>query len=504
MEVSISMRIFYIGSSYRPHLSFIRCDYAEFSAFITLIESRNPKLPLRSHMNDTEDWKLKDLCRRTNADDEHMHIGKRHRFRNHKGLCVVSQLADSTVLVYHGLQKGQVRVDHYAKKINYGWAHDSSLACFGLLIDGKLLATSRTRGTLIRVFNTENGGCSGCKEASSQSDDSDRSRRSVHRSDRRSRRRRSRHESDSESSSDDSGSDMDGRKRKSSRKITEEEIAQYLAKKAQRKALKVAKKLKTNTVSGYLNDSNPFGDSNLNEKFVWRKKIERETKLQEKVLSLLLNLSLDDDSKIGLVAEGAIDRVVAFLLREALSDCCALAATIITSLAVVEVNKATIGAFPGAIEALVAILRDGKGRERKEAATALYALCCFRDYRKRAVDCGAVPILLRGVECGLERGVEVIGLLVKCKEGREQLESYGGCVKILVHVLRNGSSRGIQYALLALTSLCFHSKEMLLVTLQEGVLDIFLGLVDDDNEKVRRNSSNLIRILRSGGNHWMY
>ncbi|WJX58828.1 hypothetical protein P8452_44241 [Trifolium repens] len=168
----------------------------------------------------------------------------------------------------------------------------------------------------------------------------------------------------------------------------------------------------------------------LHQRFVWRKKIERETKLQEKTLSLLLNLSLDDDSKIGLVAEGAIDRVVAFLLRDASSDCCALAATIITSLVVVEVNKATIGAFPGAIEALVAILRDGKGRERKEAATALYALCCFRDNRKR--------------------------------EGREQLESYGGCVKILVHVLRNGNSRGIQYALLALTSLCCHSKEMLL------------------------------------------
>ncbi|WJX70905.1 hypothetical protein P8452_54962 [Trifolium repens] len=371
-------------------------------------------------------------------------------FRNPKGLCVVSQLADSTVLVCHGLQKGQVRVDHYAKKkINYGWAHDLSLACFGLMIDGKL----------IRVFDTENGlfpnripnredkttmktitkvvldnkvylgivfdidvdrsaavdstGCefnrnrliglmavivleemilhpsrkerrrkksdnSAPESTSSQSDDSDRSRRSGHRSDRRSRRRRSRHESDSESSSDDSGSDRDGRKRKSSRKITEEEVAQYLAKKAQRKALKVAKKLKTNIVSGYSNDSNPFGDSNLNE-----------------------------------------------------------------NLAVVEVNKATVGAFPGAIEALVAILRDGKGRERKEAATALYALCCFCDNRKRAVDCGVVPILLRSVECGLERGVEVIGLLVKCKEGREQLESYGGCVKILVHVLRNGSSRSI-------------------------------------------------------------
>ncbi|XP_077220316.1 cactus-binding carboxy-terminal, cactin isoform X2 [Tasmannia lanceolata] len=99
------------------------------------------------------------------------------------------------------------------------------------------------------------------------------SRRSS-RTDRTSRRRRR------GSGSDGSDSDSDGgdrsRNRKSSRNITEEQIAEYLAKKAQKKALKVAKKLKSQTVSGYSNDTNPFGDSNLNEKFVWRKKIERD------------------------------------------------------------------------------------------------------------------------------------------------------------------------------------------------------------------------------------
>ncbi|KAI3469994.1 hypothetical protein Pfo_026657 [Paulownia fortunei] len=106
-------------------------------------------------------------------------------------------------------------------------------------------------------------------------------------------RRRQRHSSDDSSS--DSASDSDRRrarsrsrrrnsdsdldepsKRRSKRKITEEDITEYLAKKAQKKAMKVAKKLKSQTVSGYSNDSNPFGDSNLNEKFVWRKKIERD------------------------------------------------------------------------------------------------------------------------------------------------------------------------------------------------------------------------------------
>lgn len=115
-------------------------------------------------------------------------------------------------------------------------------------------------------------------DSESDSDDSRNSspRRSSGKSRERSRsqgRTSRRHRTPDDSS--DSGRDRK-RKKSSSRKITEEEIAEYLGKKAQRKAMKAAKKLKTQSMSGYSNDSNPFGDSNLNEKFVWRKKIERD------------------------------------------------------------------------------------------------------------------------------------------------------------------------------------------------------------------------------------
>ncbi|KAK8546768.1 hypothetical protein V6N13_093811 [Hibiscus sabdariffa] len=150
--------------------------------------------------------------------------------------------------------------------------------------------------------------------------------------------------------------------------------------------------------------------------------------LQEKALSLLLNLSLDDDNKVGLVAEGVINRVVK-ILSVGSPDCRAIAATVITSLAVVEVNKATIGEYPDAIRALVCLLIAGKGREKKEAATALYAICSYADNRRRAIECGAVPILIGLSELGLERAMEVLGLLVKCKEGREEMMKVNGCVK---------------------------------------------------------------------------
>ncbi|KAK9280887.1 hypothetical protein L1049_003778 [Liquidambar formosana] len=77
---------------------------------------------------------------------------------NPKGLCAVSQVAGSLVLVCPGLQKGQIRVEHYAsKRTKFIMAHDSRIACFALTMDGQLLATASTKGTLVRVFNTVDG-----------------------------------------------------------------------------------------------------------------------------------------------------------------------------------------------------------------------------------------------------------------------------------------------------------------------------------------------------------
>ncbi|KAA8536855.1 hypothetical protein F0562_029333 [Nyssa sinensis] len=77
---------------------------------------------------------------------------------NPKGLCEVSHVSGSMVLVCPGLQKGQVRVEHYAsKRTKFIMAHDSRIACFALTQDGRLLATASSKGTLVRIFNTLDG-----------------------------------------------------------------------------------------------------------------------------------------------------------------------------------------------------------------------------------------------------------------------------------------------------------------------------------------------------------
>ncbi|KAG8363836.1 hypothetical protein BUALT_Bualt19G0063600 [Buddleja alternifolia] len=73
---------------------------------------------------------------------------------NPKGLCEISQ-SGGLVLVCLGLQKGQVRVEHYAlSRSKLIMAHDSSVACVALTNDGRLMATTSCKGTLIRLFNT--------------------------------------------------------------------------------------------------------------------------------------------------------------------------------------------------------------------------------------------------------------------------------------------------------------------------------------------------------------
>jgi WD40 repeat protein len=77
---------------------------------------------------------------------------------NPKGLCAVSHLSDSLVLACPGLHKGQIRVEHFAqKKTKFISAHDSRIASFALTLDGQLIATASVKGTLIRIYDTDNG-----------------------------------------------------------------------------------------------------------------------------------------------------------------------------------------------------------------------------------------------------------------------------------------------------------------------------------------------------------
>lgn len=86
---------------------------------------------------------------------------------NPRGLCAISINEGPSILACPGLKKGEVRIECIGTSRGREElptrnslvisAHDSGLACMALTLDGNLLATASDRGTLIRVFNTQDG-----------------------------------------------------------------------------------------------------------------------------------------------------------------------------------------------------------------------------------------------------------------------------------------------------------------------------------------------------------
>ncbi|XP_074578950.1 U-box domain-containing protein 8-like [Curcuma longa] len=217
--------------------------------------------------------------------------------------------------------------------------------------------------------------------------------------------------------------------------------------------------------------------------------------LQDLALRVLLHLSLEgDDARLGLVAEGAIDPVVAALVS---SSSASLAATLLTSLAVVEVNKATIGAHPLAIPRLAALLRDGGARERRESATALYELCKFADNRRRTSIAGTVPPLLLLAREGSERAVRLLSLLSRCREGKDEMINTAGFAAAMTEAIRTGTVFTIEHALSVLNLVSSESKAVALEAIKEGILDLCSAFSCDLNQKTRKNAKQLIFTLQN-------
>lgn len=78
--------------------------------------------------------------------------------KNPKGLCCVSNVETKAVLACPGFHPGQVQVHDLRRNIiKLIKAHDSDISCMSLALDGSLLATASSKGTLIRIFNTLDG-----------------------------------------------------------------------------------------------------------------------------------------------------------------------------------------------------------------------------------------------------------------------------------------------------------------------------------------------------------
>jgi WD40 repeat protein len=87
-------------------------------------------------------------------------LERTHKFDtypNAKGLVALSANEDC-VLAFPHTEKGYVRIELITQRKNHIiHAHDNTIACLSLNLDGSRLATASEKGTLIRIFDTAKG-----------------------------------------------------------------------------------------------------------------------------------------------------------------------------------------------------------------------------------------------------------------------------------------------------------------------------------------------------------
>jgi WD40 repeat protein len=77
---------------------------------------------------------------------------------NPSGLCAVCNTMDSLIIAVLGEKDGQVRINNYSiKQFRVIEAHSSPISQLALSFDGSKVATTSSRGTIIRVFETHTG-----------------------------------------------------------------------------------------------------------------------------------------------------------------------------------------------------------------------------------------------------------------------------------------------------------------------------------------------------------
>lgn len=77
---------------------------------------------------------------------------------NPKGMCAMSSDNDRIILACPDKVKGGIRVQLYnEERSTVISAHDTAISCLELNIQGTLLASASDKGTVIRIFRTDDG-----------------------------------------------------------------------------------------------------------------------------------------------------------------------------------------------------------------------------------------------------------------------------------------------------------------------------------------------------------
>ncbi|KAE8037815.1 hypothetical protein FH972_010370 [Carpinus fangiana] len=181
--------------------------------------------------------------------------------------------------------------------------------------------------------------------------------------------------------------------------------------------------------------------------------------IQEDVITTLLNLSIHDNNK-KLVAENP--RVIPLLmeaLRSGSIETMANAAAALFTLSALDSNKSLIGKS-GALGPLIDLLEEEHPLAMKDVASAIFSLCKINENKARAVQNGAVRVILKKIMNRIHVD-ELLAILAMLSSHQKAIEEMGelGAVSCLLSIIRESScGRNKENCIAILHTICLYDR----------------------------------------------
>ncbi|KAM1039109.1 hypothetical protein ACFX13_034430 [Malus domestica] len=229
--------------------------------------------------------------------------------------------------------------------------------------------------------------------------------------------------------------------------------------------------------------------------------VDAHPDLQEDLITTLLNLSIHDNNK-RLVAENA--SVICLLIESLISGTVQTrsnAAATFFTLSAIESNKITIGAS-GAIKPLIDLLDEGHPLAMKDAASAVFSLCTVLENKGRAVNAGAVRVILKKI---MDRVLvaELLAILAMLSSHHRAVQEMCelGAVPCLIGITRESDcERSKENCVAILYTICFADRTKLKEIKEEEMLNgTFSRLVQTGTSRAKRKASGILERLNRTG-----
>jgi hypothetical protein len=219
--------------------------------------------------------------------------------------------------------------------------------------------------------------------------------------------------------------------------------------------------------------------------------------LQEDLITTIFNLSIHENNKQLFAENPHVIPLLVESVRSGTIETRRNAAAALFSLSSLDSNKLIIGKA-GALKPLIVLLEEGHPPAMKDAALAIFNLCIVLENRVRAVQEGAVRVILKKImDCILVD--ELLATLAILTSQQEAVQEMGllGAVPCLIDIIRESSSeRNKENCAAILHTICLNDRTKWRAVMEEEKANATLSiLAEHGTSRAKRKANGILKIL---------